>query len=453
MVKKFVLSFTLFTILIVAFLFRIQNIDAPFFYDESVYVNLAQHPFHSDFYPDKIFFRNPPLYCLLIAFIGNYTNFSEVSMRLLSILISCGSIMITYLLGEKYGGQKVGLIASILLALSVFHQQYSQVATMYALFSLLITLTIYGIKKGDDRLIFIGFILAIYTHYFGFYLAPSIAMYYIYKFQGNWKKIFKKAFLFVLPYLPWVVIMVQGLAYHAKRTRGLHWWDFHIVNIMLHVSVVIFIGLLFFSYNYRKDKTEKPILIFVWLYILTAFFLIPFRRYLFPFLPTIVVLGVVGLKDLYNRLIESTNLIFLNKMLKRIILLSLFIFGLFLPNPQAYGLYPQMGKYLDLRDTIFTQEWQEVVNTIPSGSIATHNIRSLLFYGNLKKIRNYTVLQFDENLAYFKSLIKSKKFDWIVIQEYKRYEPLLTYMKSSSNYHLFSIFKYTLIFKRNEVPR
>lgn len=449
MFKKVILS--LCGILFAAFLIRIQNIQAPFFYDESVYVNLAQNPFHSDFYPDKIFFRHPPLHYFLLAAVGSLTNFSEVSMRLLSILAACGTIIMTYLLGKEYGGRTIGLLAASLLSLSVIHQQYSQAATMYALLCFFVTLTIYGIKKGNNHLIFSGFILAVYTHYFGFYLAPPIAIYYIHKFQGDWKKIFKRASLFALPYLPWVVIMIYGILYHANRTAGLRWWDFHITNLLLHGSAAIFIGLLLFSWKNRKNKTEQPILVFVWLYILTAFFLIPFRRYLIPFLPTIIVLGVVGLKDFYRIFMESGSLGFLGKMPRKLVPLVLILAGLFLPNPQAYGVYPQTGRYLDMRDTIFTQEWREVVNTIPAGSIATHNIRSLLFYGNLKNTRNYSAFQFDENLDSFKSMIESEKFDWIVIQEYNRYEPLLAYIQGSSRYNLYKSLEYTKIFKKNRV--
>lgn len=101
---------------------RAQHLASPFFYDEAVYVNLAQHPFHSDFYPDPIFFRHPPAHQLLLAAVGRIAGYSEIAMRLPSLLFAGATLVLTYLLARRVLPHGPAVAATALLTFSVLHQ-------------------------------------------------------------------------------------------------------------------------------------------------------------------------------------------------------------------------------------------------------------------------------------------------------------------------------------------
>ena len=121
------------------------------------------------------------------------------------------------------------------------------------------------------------------------------------------------------------------------------------------------------------------------------------------------------------------------------------LIGLCVPNFRAYGIYP-MGRYLDWRDTIQTQEWGRVVAAIPGGRVATPNARSLLFYGNLQGVRAYEVEQFNENETEFAALVERAANDWIILPKYSPYAALIPIADHSDRYQRFAEFGYTIIY-------
>jgi mannosyltransferase len=66
---------------------------------------------------------------------------SEFVLRLLSVLVAAGTIPLCYLLATELFGRRTGLVASLLLALNVFHIRYAQEVRSYALLVLLVTLS------------------------------------------------------------------------------------------------------------------------------------------------------------------------------------------------------------------------------------------------------------------------------------------------------------------------
>jgi 4-amino-4-deoxy-L-arabinose transferase-like glycosyltransferase len=434
------------TLVLIGVAMHAQHLAAPFYYDEAVYVNLALHPFHSDFYPDRIFFRHPPAHHLLLAAVGTITGYSEIAMRLPSLLFAGATIGLVYFLGRRLLSHAGTMIATALVTFNVLHQQYAQAATMYAMLTFFMVLCIYGLVSGNARLIAIGFLGAIYTHYFGFYLAPSLLLFYHRRYERNWKKIAGKLALYLVAYSPWIVIAVQGLEFHATRTSGLRWWDFHWLNMLRQLSVAVIGGSIYFLFVHRRQKALQPAILLCGLFLLSAFFLIPFQRYLVPFLPLLIVFGVAGLAELFKR--ASSHLQIQSKAGQAAIA-AVVLFGLCMPNIEAYGIYPAMGRYLDWRDAIHTQEWDRVVAAIPTGRVATPNARSLLIYSNLQNVRQYDVKQFNENKKEFVALVEQAENDWIVLSKYPLYAALIRIADASKRYRRFAEFDYTIIYRKD----
>lgn len=432
-------------LIIAVFFLRAQNLSSPFYYDEAVYVNLAQHPFHSDFYDDPIFFRHPPLHYLLLAAVGKLAGFSETAMRLPSLFFAGATAWLLYALGARLFSRTVGFIAAVLLTLNVLQQQYAEAATMYALLAFAVTLCAYGFAREKEWLIAAGFLSAIYTHYFGFYLAPALLLFYYHKFEGDWKRIARRIALYVLAYAPWLVIAAQGLAFHANRTSGLRWWDWHAVHAVRQMSLLLFGAALIFMVTQRRERKLQPLLLVCAFYVLSAFFLIPFHRYLVPFLPLLLLLGVAALTQLAQRYAVTFK--------TRFALLLLCASALLFPNPQAYGFFSQQENFLDRRDSIHAQEWDKVVATIPDrASIATPNARSLLFYSNLKGQRQYEVTQFNENHKEFVGLLESATQEWIVLTKYPLYEAHLHALAEAPSYFRVAEFEHTVLYQKRPMP-
>ncbi len=426
-----------------------QNLSSPLYYDEAVYVNLAQHPLHSDFYDDPIFFRHPPAHHLLLAAIGAVAGFSESAMRWPSVLFAAATVVVAYALGARLRSRAVGLLSALLLTFNVLYQQYAQSATMYAMFTFFLTLCLHGLTCEDERLLALGFLGAIYTHYFGFYLAPALLLFYFHKFEGDWKKTAGRLALYVLAYLPWLIIATQGLAFHANRTSGLRWWDFHWLNAIRQLSLPLFAGMLASGFTLRREKKLQPVLLVCGFFLVSAFFLIPFHRYLVPFLPILLVLGVAGLTWWRGRFLGHFRR---SPIAWRIALAVLCACIVLVPNPEAYGIFPHAGEYLDLRDSIHTQEWDKVIATIPDCSaVATSNARSLLFYSNLQNKRHYAVEQFNENKKEFVMRLDRASHDWIVLPKYSPYLSLRQAADQHRNCTRFAEFEHTLIYRKVDV--
>jgi mannosyltransferase len=93
---------------------------------------------------------NASLYYALLH-VWMHLGTSEASVRLLSVLVGVATAWAVYLLGRRLAGARVGLVASLLVAVNGFHIQYSQEARSYSLVVLLVTLsTLFFVKSIEE---------------------------------------------------------------------------------------------------------------------------------------------------------------------------------------------------------------------------------------------------------------------------------------------------------------
>src|SRR3989344_4750352 len=76
---------------------------------------------------------HPPLYYLILKAWTSIFGFTEVALRAPSVIFSVLTVYFTYKLGEFFGGKKMAILSSVLLAFAPLHVYYSQEARMYAL--------------------------------------------------------------------------------------------------------------------------------------------------------------------------------------------------------------------------------------------------------------------------------------------------------------------------------
>jgi uncharacterized membrane protein len=114
---------------------------------------------------------HPPLYYLLLH-VWSLLGTNEVLLRLPSVVFGVAAIWVLYKLGATIAGERVGLLAALILAVSPLHIYYSQEVRMYALLFLLGTASLYFFARGilgghrRDWIVYAAVtLLALYTHY------------------------------------------------------------------------------------------------------------------------------------------------------------------------------------------------------------------------------------------------------------------------------------------------
>ena len=218
---------------------------------------------------------HPPLYYVILHYWINLFGDTEFSTRFLSVLFGLFSIFMIYKVGTLLFNKNVGMLSSLLLALSVFHIQYSQEVRMYSLMTLLTLLSIYFFIKLRDRASFtvstgyiISSILLMYTHIFGLFIiiAQNIYLFTLFLSKDfDYKLNFRRWILFqiilVILYVPWIFVLAsqilelqtRGFWVHVPTMRSIigTFWDYSGSTLLL----LFFLILSFFSIvTYEKVK-------------------------------------------------------------------------------------------------------------------------------------------------------------------------------------------------------
>lgn len=96
--------------------------------------------------------HHPPLYYALLHGWVDLLGPGQASVRFLSALFGALTVPVIYALGRHLAGERGGLTAALLLALSPFHVRFSQEARMYALLTLLASLALWAFLRIYDRI-------------------------------------------------------------------------------------------------------------------------------------------------------------------------------------------------------------------------------------------------------------------------------------------------------------
>lgn len=123
---------------------------------------------------------NPPLYFILLHLWAKVFGDSEFSLRLLSAVLGSASIFALYSFGKLLFNRRTAVIAALIIAVSVFHIQFSQEARSYSLTVLLTIISFYSLITLTTRrsltwsaLYLVSSILMIYRHYYGLFIIAA----------------------------------------------------------------------------------------------------------------------------------------------------------------------------------------------------------------------------------------------------------------------------------------
>jgi mannosyltransferase len=166
-----------------------------------------------------------PFYYMILHYWINLFGDSEFSVRFPSVIFGLLAILMTYRVGSLVFDKHVGLLSSLILALSIFHIHYSQDARMYSLMAFMTLTSMYFFIRLTQEGGFgasIGYIISsallIYTHYFGLFIVIVQNTYMATLFllqrespQMNLRKWIFLQITLILLFVPWVAILVKQI--------------------------------------------------------------------------------------------------------------------------------------------------------------------------------------------------------------------------------------------------
>jgi uncharacterized membrane protein len=194
---------------------------------------------------------HPPLYYFALHYWMKLFGDTETAARLLSALFGIFCLPVVYKIAAHLFDRSTGLIATLLLALSRFHLEFSQEARMYSLLVLLSLASIYFfIKLLEDRsrytlaLYLVASALMMYTHVYSFFILAAENLYLltlVFVSKGIFKRVWKlwlasQVTLAVL-FLPWLSVQAQQF---SRVQQG--FWIPKLPPNLLFTTLVIYAG-------------------------------------------------------------------------------------------------------------------------------------------------------------------------------------------------------------------
>lgn len=167
--------------------------------------------------------RRPPLYHLALHFWITTFGTSDFPLRSFSVIFGVLSLMVTFKMGRTLNGDRLGLLAAYLLAISPFFTLYSRMIRYYSLtmfLSLLSCLFFIQLLPERKAVFWIGYLVAsallIYTDYSALSLLMSQNLFLVLRWRG-YKALLPRWILSQLSLLilfaPWLTVVVT----HATR--------------------------------------------------------------------------------------------------------------------------------------------------------------------------------------------------------------------------------------------
>lgn len=158
-----------------------------------------------------------PLYHLVLHFWRLYIGDSVVYARALSLLFFVLSVPAIYFLGKRAYGERIGLLAMVLFAISPFMNWYGNEIRMYTMFVFFaianqyLFLRIFKAQEHSDTvwaLYVVTAVLGVYTHYFFFLNLFAQAVFFGLRYHRfpaySFRRFLITASIVIISFAPWV---------------------------------------------------------------------------------------------------------------------------------------------------------------------------------------------------------------------------------------------------------
>lgn len=393
----------IFFIFLFAFLIRLIAINQSLWLDEAVTANVVRNFGFVDiitkFSPTDF---HPPLYYLFMKLWTNMFGFSEVALRMPSILFSLMTGYVIFLIS--------GIWAAVFFLFNPLIVYYSQEARMYMMATFFLTVALYYFFKNKNIILFNLFIfLSLMTFYGSIFLITAFLIYFLYKKQyknllicllvvfvyfliispllyqqlinskivlsqiTNWSLVLGKANIKNLLLIP-IKFLIGRISFYPK-------WLYWLISGAWTGFIIYQISIRQLADKDQNDKSKlKNINLFFYLLFFPLFlgfvvsFFIPMLQY-FRFLyliPIVCLLFGFGASGQANSNLRGS-----------------FLVGGFLIFSLVYLLFPKFHR----------EDWKSLVSSLPKDK-PVYMIKAssdpVKYYNNKLKINDLTLLRPDE---------------------------------------------------------
>lgn len=226
-----------FALLTFAFLIRLVSLNQSLWLDEATTARVVQQYNFADiiskFSPGDF---HPPLYYLLMKAWTNIFGYSEISLRMPSVIFSLLTGYVVYLIGKRIRNYSIGLWSAAFLLFNPLIIYYSQEARMYMMSTFLLTTALYFYlplsinlrgspasllnRRGSVSvfLFSLSISLSFFTFYGSIFLIISMFIYILYK--KRYKEFFVSCFMFIVSCLIISPLLYQQVI-NAKQQLSL----------------------------------------------------------------------------------------------------------------------------------------------------------------------------------------------------------------------------------------
>ncbi|OGV91182.1 hypothetical protein A3A66_00995 [Microgenomates group bacterium RIFCSPLOWO2_01_FULL_46_13] len=312
-------------ILLSGLVLRLIGLNQSFWLDEAAQAIESSRSFVEQFKLAADF--QPPGYHLIVHTLVQF-NRSEWWLRLSAVVPGVLTIYFTYLTAKRWGGEKVGKWAAMLLATSQFHIYYSQELRPYSLVALWGVMSLWAwdrflINKKWSWILVITMMFGFYTMYlFGFLVLGTVVTTYLTR-RKQLKLMLKHVVVAILPFIFWLPQLWQQVLGSRYLVENLPGWqevvslplvkalpltvgklligrvpfDFTLGKIILTAVMTGSVAILSWSVVRKSEQTSKFWLVVVpllsvWLFSLMVPVIEPKRlMYLLPIVYGLVALG------------------------------------------------------------------------------------------------------------------------------------------------------------------
>ncbi|MCK5614507.1 glycosyltransferase family 39 protein [Candidatus Pacearchaeota archaeon] len=334
-------------LIIVGFFLRIEDLGIQSFWMDEAISSIAAMSFlekGSPILKSGLLYDRGILNTFLIASSFKIFGVNEFAARIPSVLFGTLTILLVYIIGSKLGDQRVGIIAAVLVAFSVWEIAWSRQARMYQqlqFFYILSLYLFYEFTKNKNRknLVLLSFsiIATILSHVFG-YVLILVFLSYLFVLTLNERRTIiikrKTTTLFVISFVASLVIAYHTGILQTVLKTNVNYYDVYIYIFKQGMEVFLFMTVLGGRLLLKKEWKQSILLIaalIIPLYFIFFHVLLLATRYLYFILPIMFILSGYFLYYVVDYLENSFTRI-----------------GNFLRREEVYGANPKKNVHLNI---------------------------------------------------------------------------------------------------------
>lgn len=257
---------------------------------------------------------HPPGYFIILWVWTRFFGFSEISVRIPSVIFGVVAVYLIYLIGKKLYSKNLGLVAALILAVNPLHIYYSQEARMYGLatlaviFNMFLFIKLVKNEKNNHLILIISNLLMLLSDYVAYLIFPAQFIFLLFYSPRLLRVWFISQFIAFLFFLPWIPVFITQLKIGLMTAINVPVWNdvvgsFSIKNIIL-TYVKFIIGRISYPDKFIYGAIFLPIgLLFLLLIYKAVKSINNFNRYILVcwlMLPLVLAAGISLVISIYS---------------------------------------------------------------------------------------------------------------------------------------------------------